>query len=66
MSSTKRRLSTYLLLITMVVIWGANFSLVKWALSELSPLASGLIFALLLMQEVMQEVKWLGDESQRL
>ncbi|MFQ6116649.1 MAG: DMT family transporter [Candidatus Bipolaricaulia bacterium] len=60
MPSSERRLSTYLLLITMVVIWGVNFSLVKWALSELSPLAfnavrftlaSGLIFVLLLLKE---------------
>jgi drug/metabolite transporter (DMT)-like permease len=61
MSSAKQRSSfTYLLLITMVVIWGVNFSLVKWALSEMSPLAfnavrftlaASLIFALLLIQE---------------
>lgn len=65
MSSSERRLSTYLSLIAMVIIWGVNFSLVKWALSELSPLAfnairfalaSGLILALLLLLEGWQSV----------
>jgi len=66
MSSAKRGSSfTYLLLIIMVVIWGVNFSLVKWALSELSPLAfnavrftlaAGFILALLLLLEGWQPI----------
>lgn len=55
----------YALLLLMVCIWAVNFSLVKWALSEMTPLAfnsvrftlaAGLILVLLLLKEGWQPV----------
>jgi len=44
MSTFKAKQSTaYLLLSFMVLVWGFNFSLVKWTFSEISPLAFNLI-----------------------